>query len=288
MFSPWGSLVMDVVINVETKSVPEGSQPIPNQGHFYHHILSCLGYPLDAPPVADLLRCYHGLQGDWLIASPIHWVATHNDAMIEASGEALQLSDTESRAWFEVMTEFLAHEHITTFYHDAYTWLIQPREHPNMIAKPVNSLRHQSMMPQLQLLDSSFFWQRLITEHQMLFSAHPLNKARLDRHSINGIWIWGGGQLQPRGNRPIVCGDAEWVRLASHLSTRVEYCDFSHSDDHNRLRLTRNTLLLLNSVDQTVLQKLQHRWATTCWYWNNIAYKTNGMRRLWRRFFYAN
>ena len=140
---------------------------------------------------ADALRRLHGLEGDWLIVSPIYWEATHNDAMIMACGEMLDLSDEESRQWFAALAKFLVNDKVTLHYHDANTWLIQFDECPPINAKPVHSLLQQSMMQQLAALDPTLFWSRFLTENQMFFSEHPLNKARTGRYPVNGVWIWG-------------------------------------------------------------------------------------------------
>ncbi len=143
---------------------------------------------------------YHKLDGHWLIASPIHWQATHNDAMIIACNETLDLPDAESRLWFSALAEFLVHDKVQLHYHDAYTWLIQFEESPPINARPVHMLLQQPMMQQLQALDATLFWSRFLTENQMFFSEHSLNKARAGRYPINGVWIWDDGDLNARGS----------------------------------------------------------------------------------------
>ena len=196
---------MDIIINSTTSRVGE---TVPK--NYYHNILNCLGYPPNHPPVADLLRRYHKLEGQWLVASPIYWQATHNDAMIMACDDALDLLDDESRRWFVALSKFLVHDKVKLHYHDAYTWLIQFKESPPINTIPVHMLLQQSMMQQLQTLDSTLFWSRFITENQMFFSEHALNKARAGRYPINGVWIWGGGDLKARVTRTMVCGDRTW------------------------------------------------------------------------------
>ncbi len=201
---------------------PEGGLPIPTPSNDYHHVLTSLGYPADAPPVADWLRRYHGLDGTWYVVSPIHWQATHNDAMIVACDQALDWSDEESRAFFAIWAECLQSEAIQLHYHDAYTWLIQPSEPKPIHALAVHALLQQPMMAHLKALDATLFWQRLLTENQMLFSAHALNHARKDRYPVNGVWIWGAGHLSTPVSRPIVCGDEASCALASVLSTQIQ------------------------------------------------------------------
>lgn len=274
---------MNVVINSCIDNVPEGSLPLPNQGHYYHHILTCLGYPLFEPPVADLLRRLHGLDGTWLVVSPIHWQATHNDAMIVAAGDDLQLTELESQKWFEAFADFVSDEKISAYYHDASTWLIQLDGHPRITAKPVHSLLHQSMMPQLEALDTTFFWQRFMTESQMFFSGHALNTLRNGRYPINGLWIWGGGVLRQPGKHAIVVNDQHTQSLAALLSTNVSLYSAEQSYPHDTLMLWSD-LERLGDL-QTKLTK-----QTVSWYWNNHVYQLkpkHWLRRLWSSRHYA-
>lgn len=260
---------MDIVINADIVSPPENSTVIPTQGNFYHNILSCLGYPNNAPPVADLLRKYHHLEGEWLVASPIHWQATHNDAMIIASGSQLELSEQDSQCWFEAFKEFVAPENVRLHYHDAQMWLIQSDDKPQITAKPAYFLQHQSMMPELEALDKTLFWQRFITENQMFFSSHSLNKSRTGLYPINGVWLWGGGKLAPKMQTQMISNDHDLLELASLLSTNV-------NETHALSGAEKNSLVLCADLNQHTHHALQEQLQknTVSWYWNNLAYQS--------------
>ena len=121
-------------------------------------------------------------------------------------------------------------------------------------------------MPELRKLDETLYWQRLITEGQMFFSEHPLNKDRLASYSINGLWFWGGGQLQERVQKQLVaCADDSLLRLARLLSMNVSSSFTS---------ITKSSVLLFDNmvkVERSVLQIKFQKYAPS-WYWNNIAY----------------
>jgi hypothetical protein len=254
---------MDIVVKSSLFDSGITTEEKHDAGHYYQNILTCLDYPEDCPPVADLLRRYHTLEGQWLIASPVHWQATHNDAMIMACDEALNLSDDESRQWFSALSEFLCHDRIKLHYHDAYTWLIQFENPPPIHAKPVNLLLQKSMMLHLKALDVTLFWSRFITESQMFLSGHALNKSR--DFPINGVWIWGEGRLKTRSSRAIVCGDEEGYALAELLSTRVSFYKPGEKTPRNALVLLPN----LNAQQAAWFEKNRVHW-----YWNNIQYIT--------------
>jgi len=126
----------------------------------------------------------------WLVATPVHWIATHNDAMITACNSSLKLSEEDSRRFFTAIAADAACSGVVMRYHDPYSWFIRAPGHPPINAKSAESLLHQSLMPTLQLLDTTFFWQRYLTECQMFLSTHSLNKERILVPTINGIWIW--------------------------------------------------------------------------------------------------
>ena len=272
---------MDIVINATTESDPEGCEKLGASGtavgvasaqvgvvigqrNYYVNLLTCLGYSADSPPVADLLRKLHGLDGEWWVLSPIHWQATHNDAMIVACDAQLQLSDDESRQWFNELTEFLAQDGVKLHYHDAYTWLIQFKRVVSFDAKPVSALLQQSILPHLKALDRTSFGQRFITENQMFFSQHGLNKTRLNRYAINGIWIWGGGVLTSVSLKSVIAMDEAAFNLASIVSTKVSRYQIG--------KTIAKDAVILSSTKSFDRESLKKR--TVHWYWNNMMYST--------------
>ena len=278
---------MDIVINGSInipsppgEKVPEGRMRTVSHGNYYVNLLTCLGYSADSPPVADLLSKLHGLDGSWLVVSPIHWQATNNDAMIVACDETLQLTEEESKQWFKVLADYVAQDNIKLYYHDAYTWLIQSDNSPPLASKPVSALLQHSQTPHLKALGLNLFWQRFITETQMLFSNHSLNKARTNRYPINGVWVWGAGEVGAPSLRPVVCGDTSAYDLASIVSTQVSLYQ------PGQLFAKRTLFLLSEMSGQNGFETIAEIKQTVHWYWNNMAYVTkpkHWLKRFWRR-----
>ncbi|KTD21117.1 hypothetical protein [Legionella londiniensis] len=267
---------MDVIVNDRLESLPEGSIQVPGYGDFYYHLLSCLGYSSNHFPLADLLRRCHGLEGDWYIASLIHWQATHNDAMITASPDDLKLSELEARLWFAALKEFIAAENMELFYSNPHLWLIQCKQPRTIQAKPLYDVLNQSMMTHIRNLDSTLHWQRFITECQMFLGSHSLNDNRPDL-PINGLWVWGGGALAKPGTRPIISGDSGYSYLASFLSTKVIPYE-------PRRSYPDNAVLLFATLAVKDLANLQNQLKhyTVNWHWNNLSYTTKP-RKWWSR-----
>lgn len=141
--------------------------------------------------MAALIDC-HSLNGDWIIATPIHWQATHNDAMIVALGDELQLTQDQAYAWFNVIAEFLAEVGISMHYHDCYRWLLSVDHKPTIISPSPYEIKHRSLMPFFAHMDPSHYWQGLLTEIQMFLSNHELNNKQTP-FTINGLWLYHQG-----------------------------------------------------------------------------------------------
>jgi hypothetical protein len=139
---------------------------------------------------AQMLQKQHGLTGVWMIASPVHWEATHNDAMICYAGATLNLSDEASRRLLMMFADFIAEDNIRLHYHDATTWLLQAEGRQAPKALPVSQLLNQSIKPALHALEETPYWLRFMTEAQMFFSAQS--------SIVNGLWVWG---TEPRVSR---------------------------------------------------------------------------------------
>lgn len=244
--------------------------------HYYQNILICLGYASESPPVADLLRRLHGLQGSWLVVSPICWEASHNDAKLMAVDAELALSEEEARAWFDAFIGFAQQDITGSYYHDRYTWLICVDKHTDISAQPVQYLRHKCLLPHLTQLDNTSFWQRFLTEAQMFLSQHPLNRNRRNV-PINGVWVWGGGGMHEPGDRLIV-GDSPTNRqLAALLSCNVQA--FPLAD------YPQSTIFLIEdpmNLSQ-LLVTLKHH--AVHWYGQNGTYQTQSswLKRVWSR-----
>jgi len=250
--------------------------------NFYHNLLCVFGYPTKHPPVGALLSKALGLKGRWLVASPIHWQAGHNDVMVMAVNDSLMLSDEQGLEWFSAFSEFVAQADMRTHYCDPYTWLIECECEPVIRADPVHTLYHQSLMSKLSSIDASQTWQRFLTECQMYFSNHPLNRVQ-STPSINGIWVWGDGQLNAPGCDQTVLYDAHELH-----SFVMQLCDEARQIESALQSLSKTDIMVLSRCDikqYRHLSKQLERYPVD-WYWNNRTYTTrkkNWFSRLWSR-----
>lgn len=139
---------------------------------------------------ADELVQAHQLNGAFAIVSPVHWEAGHNDAVITAIEEDLAVSESELQDKFVLLRDYVRTDGMDLIWHSSYLWLLRMDGKPAFKAKPVYQLIHRSLMPELKALDEGMFWQKFLTECQMLIASKPNNTL------VNGVWIWGNEKRQ--------------------------------------------------------------------------------------------
>lgn len=268
---------MDVVINSDYPFSQPTLQPIKRSLNYYQQILMCFGYPPDNPPVADLLRLYHELEGHWLVVSPTVWQATHNDVILQACSQQDGLTEVASRYLFDLFSTSAAAEGMQTVYHDADTWLLQCDDKPLISSLSVDALQNQSLFEHIKSLDNTLFWQRFITEIQMLFSSNKMNGQIAT--PVNGIWIWGAGQLDKLCDKLVLISSQKEEVLAKHLSTKIKML--------SNKTISKHALILFEFTDENTLLELEHelrRYAVN-WYWSNVAYHSKSTFRFLRHIF---
>lgn len=242
------------------------------------NFLASCGYNRDDPPLADLLKTSHQLEGDWAVLTPMHWDASHNDALIVAAAEDLNCSTEEYLSCFQRYADFLAEDNSTLYFHNSTTWLLRIDGKPNFHTRPSHQMIHQSLMPELGKMDSTMYWQKFFTESQMFFASEN------NKSMINGVWLWGNSKLKTRLDVSI-CADEELFSIANAVSTKVSLYDPAISLEGFQILLLNK----INVLNQSHIDELNKK--PTSWYWNNMAYKCKGSNwftRFWRNLTHAN
>lgn len=268
---------MDVIINADCLSLPEQGHTLKSQGRALLNCLAAVGYDIVNPPVAEILKRMNHFEGGWLVMTPVHWQATHNDALITAAGKDTQVDSQSLKSCFEFYSRFIAEDGMTLHYYDEDFWLLCAEDKPKIHAKPVFQLIGQSLMPELAQLDGSLFWQKLITESQMFFATQNMSSG------INGIWVWGGGTHFSETSLSI-CADTQWISFANIISKNVTL--YQPNLDINRFHIV--LIDVLDSLSLAHQAELQKR--SVNWFWNNLAYSSkqyNLIKRFWRKLIHA-
>jgi hypothetical protein len=132
--------------------------------------------------IAELLAKNMNLsEGNWCLASPIFWQATHNDAMV------VGLAEQDSSAYFQAFSKFLVQDQSTAFKISHDLWIFDAHFLGETNVSDLNQVMHQSLNSYIQAMPSR--WRTWWTEIQMLFQTIDTPSS----YVLNGIWPWGGG-----------------------------------------------------------------------------------------------
>lgn len=269
---------MDIIINADCSNKQDKVQQLSCLSDFYLHLLHALGYPADNLPLADFLRQHHKLEGNWLIVSPVHWSASHNNAIIDAYETSLGLLPHELQEAFHAFTSYLNEDGHALYYHNHWLWLISATGKSIPQAMPVYAIINQPLLEMLLMLDVTHYWQGFLTSAQMFFNAYKQDSL------LNGVWLWGGGTFM-QSNEKKICAVPEYAALASSASKNVDVY-------YDSIDLSKYDILLCHEYSQLSLTtQNQLKKLNVCWYWNNNAYsskKEHCLIRFWNRITNAN
>lgn len=109
----------------------------------------------------------------------------------------------------------LAAEAGAEFVRIAEHWFLRTAREWEMVAKPLAATFGQPLHAALPAGRDAAVWNRLLTEIQMTWHAHPVNEAREARGeaTVNSVWLHGGGRWAPL-KRPafttVLADEPEW------------------------------------------------------------------------------
>ncbi len=233
----------------------------------YTNLLIAAGYDEHFPPVADCLRQLYKLpEGEWVVVSPVFWEATHNDALVRLHGEELQLEAGVANFWFNSFKAFFAKEGLALYQVMPCMWLMEISNKPAIHAKPVCQIANQSLMPLLTELDEKMYWQRFLTECQMFCHSNAQNQPETVL-PINGVWVWGQGELNPSTNLPIYHQTKPLQELAKLISLNTHPLK-------SFVDLPMESIILLEGIEKHQINSILKQYCRlpSSWRWNNITW----------------
>lgn len=245
-------------------------QPPTNLVEHWHdpleNVLISLGYEMTQPPLANLLKWYHSLTGDWFVVSPVYFHTTHNDSVIAQYGTGLDLNDEKGRWYFDKVSEFLQEEGIRLHYHSPTLWLGQSDDIVSINSYSPSYLHNKSILPYLEKLSEDMSWQKRITETQMFLQT--LHLTGQNNSNINGLWFWGQGELSIHLDI-ILSDDTKMMHLTEVWpELMIQTCfEETHVNAADYIFLTEYTDETFRMIENVC------RSHPCNWYWNNIIYQ---------------
>lgn len=132
----------------------------------------------------------------WLLASPIECHIDHQSASILGS-KHLALTADEVNNLVQEFNTLLAQDGLFFIANHPSNWLSTLSEHLAVHLQDLDEVIDRNMGNVLPQGKEAKYWNRLLTECQMLLSQNRVNQQRinLNKPLISSLWFWGLGQL---------------------------------------------------------------------------------------------
>lgn len=173
-------------------------------------LLQLFGLPVAAEveqPVAALTRLGDGGavdgEGWWLRADPVHLRADLHGVLL-ADARALAIDATEAALLAAAFDHTFATDGLQLDVPHPQRWYLRLPADPGIRTRPLAEVIGRDINALLPQGSAARRWRTLMTEVQMLFHAHPVNRAREEQQLplLNGLWFWGGGPCPVSAQAP--------------------------------------------------------------------------------------
>lgn len=159
-----------------------------------------------------------------LRADPVQLQADMEHVLLMDSSQFL-ISDEETAELVSSMNTFLAEEGWVVDAPHPRRWYIKGVT-GSAEYSALHEVRGENILPHMPRGELAARWRKVLNEIQMLLHVHPVNQGREQRgeYTINGIWPWGGGDINLLTETDLTCcyGDSIILKGLS-LATGVEY-----------------------------------------------------------------
>lgn len=157
--------------------------------------------------------------GWWLRADPVH-LRPDARGILLIDARALSIEPVEAAALAAAFDQTFAADGLQLRVPCPERWYLRLLEDPGLHTHPLFEAIGRDINALLPYGLNARRWHTLLTEAQMLFHAHPVNRAREERNQpmINGLWLWGGGVLPEGAQAPAARLYADDDRLTRGLA----------------------------------------------------------------------
>ena len=187
----------------------------------------------------------------WLRADPVH-LSVNRDRVVLLDAGQLDITIAESTALVAALQAHFKSDGLNCYGPHPQRWYITSDSPIALRTQPVSAVRGRSIADHWFAGADRALWQARLSEMQMLLHAHPVNDVReaADQLPINGVWLWGAGELPSGGKNiysRIIASDVLSAGFASLSATRrIESSQFRWADLSPAE--TGNTLVVIDSL----------------------------------------
>jgi hypothetical protein len=159
-------------------------------------------------PVAVLTRLADGGEiGDrhwWLRADPVHLRPDLHGVLL-ADARVLAITPGEVAELTTAFNQTFAEDGLVLEAPDPIRWYLRLPADPGLRTQPLAQVIGRNLNAFMPYGSAARRWNGLLTEIQMLFHHHPVNRMReaRDQPLINSVWFWGGGCCPVSAHSPV-------------------------------------------------------------------------------------
>lgn len=235
---------------------------------FFATLFESLPIPFDSsgdPPVAPLSAYGEGLAasaGWWLRVDPVHMVADRDQLYLSASS-VLEVSEREVSTLMTELNSLYGEEGWQFVAATPRRWYLRLPQPLTMRTTPTSAAVGNRVGEVLPQGEDALYWQRVMTEIQMVLHVSPVNEWRRQEGmlEVNSLWFWGGGELPTAGGRSdytrVITDDPLAKGLARLHGLPVERTDaFSIDEVESENILWLGTVESAELLEQTLFAPL--------------------------------
>lgn len=248
-------------------------------------LFELFGAPLPSDgdlPVAAVCRLADGGVADghwWWRADPVHFRPDLRNVFL-ADARVLAIEPVEAQALAAAFNQTFAADGLQLEALRPDRWYLQLPTPPQVCTQPLDSVTGRDLRALLPDGPAKSHWHKFLTEVQMLFHTHPVNRLREERGQplISGIWLWGGGTLTASVRPPaagLYADDALCRGLARLADTAINPVPIDAQDWLTAAEGERDCLIVLDTTRYDVadgestiwaehINTLERQWFTPC------------------------
>lgn len=202
--------------------------------------------------------------GNWLRADPVHLQPDLMHVYL-ISLQSEEISFAEAQELQAELNQFLQQDDLQLLVNKNNQWYLRTLNDPEINTTPLQNVRGKDITRYLPQGEEGNYWQKLLTEIQMLLANSSVNVRRknLGLPTINGLWFWGEGKLPTVAEVKWKCiyGDAELIKGLCLLA-KVRYQelnDMSLNSENNLVVIINQSDLFLSKWIEQKLKDLRNK-----------------------------
>jgi hypothetical protein len=134
---------------------------------------------------------------------PVSLVADMDHVLLYDSAQ-FSIEQEEAQQLVSTINNLVRDDGLQVLAPTPHRWYLQGKAAGDTRFTPIADVIGRNILPAMPAGDDAAWWRHLLNEIQMLLHSHKVNENRIARGlmPINGVWPWGNGEPERKGNAP--------------------------------------------------------------------------------------